>query len=355
MSAAFNGHTGCVRLMTVGGANIEAKDTEGSTALIWAANNGHAECVRFLIDIGANKEARDTLKMTALIWAAHDGHTDCVRLLVDSGADKEVKDTEGSTALIWAAHNDHTDCVRLLIVGGAEKKAKDKTGLTALDWAQQKGNNDVVRLISSCSEVKFDQSTLIAMDPKKRARFMGRSCHHCFNTKSEMLRCSLCLKAHYCSKECQKIHWPLHKVICDRGGAPLSSASASLQRSDDKSASSASASVPLAPQLDMDVRANAPTSQSGLDACHFCAKSQSQIAERLSNANAAEALPIARCSASAAIGVRTRNAVPRQPSRASRSSSNRRVFRQQLNNKHVNRTQPKLEKERNAKHDSGKE
>jgi hypothetical protein len=34
------------------------------------------------------------------------------------------------------------------------------------------------------------------------------------STDQKLLKCSRCQNCYYCSKECQKIHWKLHKQIC---------------------------------------------------------------------------------------------------------------------------------------------
>ena len=104
---------------------------------------------------------------------------------------------------------------------------------------------------------------------------MGSACHNCFKTKTDMLKCSLCLKVRYCSKECQKIHWPLHKAEC--GNESRNQTSAPF----DETVSSASSPLPHAQQRDY-VRISAlPASKVALEACHFCSKSQAQIADRL--------------------------------------------------------------------------
>ena len=264
IDAALEGHAGCVRLLVSRGANKEARNKSGTTALYWAARQGHSDCVRLLVEGGANMDSSDENRQTALLWAASKGDTDCVRLLLDGGANKDAKSSEGLTPLMHAAANGHTDCARLLIFRGADKNAKDNKGLTVLEFARVRGQHDVACFIASCSGAKFENIAL--MDPKIRARFMGRACHNCFKTRVDMPKCVLCLKARYCSKACQQIHWPLHKAICDRGGEALRAESS--HRSDESACSTGSA---------------LPDEQEHNDerTCHFCAKSQAQIADRL--------------------------------------------------------------------------
>jgi ankyrin repeat protein len=214
--AGQRGHIGCASLLIDGGANMDAKDSQGITALIWAAHEGHTDCARLLINAGANKEASNKDKTTALMAAANNGHTDCLHLLMDAGANYDRACKKGMPALMAAACNGHTDCVRLLLLRGADKDAVDKCGLTALGWAQRNDKRDVIRLFASWSAATFDDMAL--MDPKRRARFMGRACHNCFKTNAVMFKCGLCKTARYCSKECQMPHWRLHKALCDRGG-----------------------------------------------------------------------------------------------------------------------------------------
>jgi hypothetical protein len=260
------------------GANKDATEKRGFTALmILATVDNHFDCVRLLIDCGADMDAKSDHGLTALMIAATKENTTCARLLMDGGANADVKDGQGKTALMVAADNGRTDCARLLLIGGANKDTKDKSGLTALDWARRKGKHDVVRLIESYAEAKSDEMALV--DLKRHARFMGRACHNCFNTKANMLKCSLCLTAHYCTKECQKTNWPLHKAAC--GGAASVQNPASRQRSSDESISSAGSILPHNQQSDGKSVKEPPSSQSGLDACHFCAKSQAQVADRL--------------------------------------------------------------------------
>jgi hypothetical protein len=264
------------------GASIEAKNDIGLTALLCAAGDGFTDCVRLLLDGGADKEAKSfEQEWTALLKAADEGHTDCVRLLLDRGANKEARVRNGWTALMNAAFNGHTDCVWLLLESGASKEIKDIRGRTALDVAQTCGRVDVARLIASFPGAVFGQMVqMVQMDPKRRAKFMGRSCYNCFKTQTAKLqKCGLCKIAQYCSKECQQTNWPRHRTTCDRGGA--SRTPASLQQCRDELATCLA--VPPTQQHD-DVHPGAPAAES-VKACQFCAKSQAHVASRLKLCN----------------------------------------------------------------------
>ena len=59
-----------VRLLLDAGANVDAANKHGDTALILAACNGRMEIVRLLLDAGANVDAANTKGGTALTLAA---------------------------------------------------------------------------------------------------------------------------------------------------------------------------------------------------------------------------------------------------------------------------------------------
>lgn len=68
------------------GADINAKDNDGKTALIYAADKGHTEIATLLIDKGANVNAKSNGGKTALMLARAIGHEDIVQLLKAHGA-----------------------------------------------------------------------------------------------------------------------------------------------------------------------------------------------------------------------------------------------------------------------------
>ena len=58
------------------GADIEAKDTPGYTALMYACNAGQLGAARLLINAGAEVDSCDLEGSAPLMFAAQDGHLD---------------------------------------------------------------------------------------------------------------------------------------------------------------------------------------------------------------------------------------------------------------------------------------
>merc|ERR1712098_418148 len=81
------------------GADPNAKDRNGKTALMSAAWRGHEDIVRALIDKGANPNAADISGRTALIAAAEGGQEAVVTVLLKAGANIEATDGDDKNAL----------------------------------------------------------------------------------------------------------------------------------------------------------------------------------------------------------------------------------------------------------------
>jgi ankyrin repeat protein len=97
--AAFHGQVEVVRVLLVGGANLQGVNKYNYTALHIAAENGRLEVCRLLLDWGAIVDAvGGSWKETALQPAARNGHLSVVQLLVARGADVRLKESNGSTA-----------------------------------------------------------------------------------------------------------------------------------------------------------------------------------------------------------------------------------------------------------------
>ena len=86
------------------GADTEAKNPSGLTALYLAARSECESTAQLPPDGGADVQAKNANGGTVLHFAARDWHEAIARLLLDRGADTEVKNADGHTALHFAAH-----------------------------------------------------------------------------------------------------------------------------------------------------------------------------------------------------------------------------------------------------------
>ena len=83
-----------VRLMSAKGADLTVRDRSGSTALMWAAFNeaGDAGMVEELLRRGANPDAVNNTGETALTWALRRGETPAVAALRRAGASDTLRE-----------------------------------------------------------------------------------------------------------------------------------------------------------------------------------------------------------------------------------------------------------------------
>jgi ankyrin repeat protein len=120
---------GKVRLLLDHGAQVNTVARSGRTALIIAGfTNPSAEVVRLLLAKGAKVDVLDARHVTPLNAATFGNDTATVRLLLDAGADIETADTFiGLTPLMNAAGNRNVEAVKLLLAKGAKVNAVSKT------------------------------------------------------------------------------------------------------------------------------------------------------------------------------------------------------------------------------------
>lgn len=120
-------------------ADVDVVDARGATPLMYAAIYGTTEQLALLLDAGAQVDARNALGGTALISAAGDPAKS--RLLIERGADVHARSQQGRTPLMVAAQREgNRDLVRLLLSRGADARAEDTQRDTALLGAAATGD-----------------------------------------------------------------------------------------------------------------------------------------------------------------------------------------------------------------------
>jgi ankyrin repeat protein len=111
----------------------------GETPLNYAALEDRTEAMALLLENGADTEAGNKKGQSALACAANKGHVGVLRLLLDHGAERDAVTGSGNTALMAAAIDDQVETARVLIDSGASLHLKNDAGWSALDIALKRG------------------------------------------------------------------------------------------------------------------------------------------------------------------------------------------------------------------------
>jgi uncharacterized protein len=106
-----------------------------------------AKCVKLLLDHGADPNAANKVGATALMWAVPDVAK--VNLLIASGADVNArpKNTQRMPLLIAASYPQSVAVLQLLLDHGADIHARDRVGMHALGRATVSADVEVVRFL----------------------------------------------------------------------------------------------------------------------------------------------------------------------------------------------------------------
>jgi len=147
--AAMQEDAAAVTALLQQGADVNAPQGDGMTALHWAAEHGDPALTARLLGAGASPGAGTRIgRHTPLHLAARGGHDRVVRLLVDAKADVGAPTTTGAAPLHFAAASGSRDAVAILLDAGADVNVREpQWGQTPLMFAAASGRTDVVRTL----------------------------------------------------------------------------------------------------------------------------------------------------------------------------------------------------------------
>jgi ankyrin repeat protein len=121
-----------VSLLLEKGADVQAKDDRGTTALMEATSWGRVKVAELLMSKGANINARDGDGETVLMKGASAPYPslELMQTLLDKGIDINAKNKQGRTALFIAIERSKVEVVQWLLTKGANLNTKDNDGQT---------------------------------------------------------------------------------------------------------------------------------------------------------------------------------------------------------------------------------
>jgi uncharacterized protein len=151
--AAFKAQGAAASALIAAGADPHLLDNQRYDAVTIAAVRDDVPTLKALLSSGASaKLVTSIYDGTALIAAAHLGHDGVVRELIRAGAPLDHVNNLGWTALIEAVvlgdgGPRHVETVRALVEAGADAKIADRNGVTALEHARRRGYAEMLVLL----------------------------------------------------------------------------------------------------------------------------------------------------------------------------------------------------------------
>jgi ankyrin repeat protein len=149
-TAQTGDHIAAMRLLSTKGAEVNATEADGTTAIMYAAANADLELVRALIKAGANVKLANQFGTSAITEAAIIGSAPIIEALLKAGADPNFKTPNGETPLMAAARTGKIDAAKALLDAGADINAKENWGgQSALMWAAAQSQAEMVKYLAS--------------------------------------------------------------------------------------------------------------------------------------------------------------------------------------------------------------
>ena len=113
-----------------------------------ACEKGDIQAVKQHLDAGADVNDKDDNGFTPLIYTCGEGHVELSEFLIEKGADMHAKaGYPSSSPLHAAASENYEEIAALLIIKGADVNMKKDDSETPLDWAEEEKNADLADLL----------------------------------------------------------------------------------------------------------------------------------------------------------------------------------------------------------------
>lgn len=168
LDAVRAGDRDAVRALLAAGADVNAAQPDGATALAWAAYRDDLETVDLLIRAGAGLNAANDYGVTPLTIACTNRNAAMVARLAAAGANPNAGTWTGETPLMTCTRTGTLEGVKTLAENKADVSAKEsRRGQTALMWAIAEGFPEIARyLIEQGADIHAQSHRLEGFTPK---------------------------------------------------------------------------------------------------------------------------------------------------------------------------------------------
>lgn len=180
LRAVQSGDGNAAAAMIQQGADVNAREANGTTALHWAVYHQDVALVKRLLAAGAKVAVVNDFGSSPMQEAAVTGNAAVIRMLLDAGANVESANAEGQTALMAVARTGNVDAAKMLLVAGADVNATEKFGgQSALMWAAAQSQPAMIRLLleygakANARGAIRDWQTRITAEPRPKDRHRG--------------------------------------------------------------------------------------------------------------------------------------------------------------------------------------
>ncbi len=130
------------------GTDVNATQSDGSSALLYAVYAGDVELVKQLLAADADANHGNEYGAVPMAEAAMQGNVEILQLLLEHGALPDQTNLEGETALMIAARSGNLPAAELLLEQGAAVNAKESWGgQSSLMWAAAQSQPDMLKLL----------------------------------------------------------------------------------------------------------------------------------------------------------------------------------------------------------------
>lgn len=151
IKAVFHGHSEICNILLKNGADPNIKNEFGQNALhiaIYSAiydENYSVSIIKSLLEYIHDIDDKDRNGETALIYAAKQNNAEIIKLVIEKGAEVDTQSDSGETALIWAIKTERPGIAKLLINNGADINVIDNEGNSPIILAKEKNMNEIYK------------------------------------------------------------------------------------------------------------------------------------------------------------------------------------------------------------------